>query len=133
MKGYLLDTCICVFLFRDRYNVKSRLDNIDPEDCFISEITVAELKYGIECGGQWERESQKLDEFLRKINIVPFCDSVDLYAKEKARLRKEGILIDDFDLLIGCAALSRDLILVTDNEKHFARIQGLKQENWIKR
>ena len=58
MKGYLLDTCICVFLFRDRYNVKSRLDNIDPEDCFISEITVAELKYGIECGGQKERETR---------------------------------------------------------------------------
>lgn len=133
MKGYLLDTCICIFLFRDRYNVKALLDKIDPEDCYISEITVAELKYGIECGGQWERESQKLAKFLRKINIVPFCDSVDLYAKEKARLRKEGFLIDDFDLLIGCAALSRNLILVTDNEKHFARIHGLKMENWIKR
>ena len=133
MKGYLLDTSICIFLFRNKYDIGKRLNELDVNECYISEVTVAELKYGIENSKQREIESQKLDRFLKRINIVPFCESIDLYAKEKARLRKEGFLIDDFDLLIGCAALSRDLIMVTDNEKHFARIQGLKQENWIKR
>ena len=70
---------------------------------------------------------------LMKYVQVGICDSIDRYAKEKSRLRKEGSLIDDFDLLIGCAALARDLVLVTDNEKHFSRIVGLKMENWIRR
>ena len=70
---------------------------------------------------------------LMKYVQVGICDSIDRYAKEKSRLRKEGSLIDDFDLLIGCAALSRDLIMVTDNEKHFARIQHLRIENWVNR
>lgn len=133
MKKYLLDTCICVFLFRDKYGVRERLNGLRREDCYISEVTVAELKYGIENSGRWKQEHEKLDKFLSMINIVPFCDSIDRYAKEKSRLRKEGSLIDDFDLLIGCAALARDLVLVTDNEKHFSRIVGLKMENWIRR
>ena len=114
MKGYLLDTSICIFLFRNKYDIGKRLNELDVNECYISEVTVAELKYGIENSKQREIESQKLDRFLKRINIVPFCESIDLYAKEKARLRKEGFLIDDFDLLIGCAALSRDLIMVTD-------------------
>lgn len=133
MKGYLLDTSICIFLFRNKYDIGKRLNELDVNECYISEVTVAELKYGVENSKQREIESQKLDRFLKRINIVPFCESIDLYAKEKARLRKEGFLIDDFDLLIGCAALSRDLIMVTDNEKHFARILHLRIENWVNR
>jgi tRNA(fMet)-specific endonuclease VapC len=55
-----------------------------------------------------------------------------LYAKEKARLRKEGNIIDDFDILIGCSAIANDLVLVTRNEKHFKRLTSIKIENWTK-
>lgn len=53
--------------------------------------------------------------------------------KKKNRLRSLGISIEDFDLLIGSTACSSNLILVTDNVKHFANIKGLTIENWVKR
>ena len=74
-----------------------------------------------------------INRFIRLINIVPFTDSIEFYAQEKNRLRSLGISIEDFDLLIGSAACSGNLILVTDNVKHFANIKGLAIENWVKR
>lgn len=51
-------------------------------------------------------------------------------AAEKTRLSKEGRLIDDFDLLIGCSAAVCGLILITDSTSHLARINGLQLDNW---
>jgi tRNA(fMet)-specific endonuclease VapC len=56
-----------------------------------------------------------------------------LYAKEKARLRKAGTPIDDFDLLIGATAVTHKLIMVTNNTKHFKRINGIKLEDWTRK
>lgn len=57
-----------------------------------------------------------------------------LYAKEKVRLRRIGKpMHDEFDLLIGVTAIQNDLILVTDNNKDFERLEGIKMENWFKR
>jgi tRNA(fMet)-specific endonuclease VapC len=64
------------------------------------------------------------------MGILPIFNCLDLYAKEKARLRKTGRLIDDFDLLIGCSAIKNGLILVTNNETHFERIKNIRIENW---
>lgn len=55
------------------------------------------------------------------------------FAELKADLKLKGTPIDDFDLLIGATAITNNLTLVTDNTKHFSRIEKLKQENWIKR
>jgi tRNA(fMet)-specific endonuclease VapC len=133
MKKYLLDTNICVFLFRNKYDVAQKMDKIGAENCYISSVTVAELKYGLEYGGATSKSRKRLDDFLSCINIVTFESCIDTYAREKSRLRKEGLLIDDFDLLIGCAAITQGYTLVTDNIKHFERIKNLKIENWINR
>ena len=133
MRNYLLDTCICVFLFRGMYNLWERLDTIGKDRCYISEVTVAELKYGIANGDGNPARAMRLESFLADVNIVPFSESIDLYATEKARLRREGTPVDDFDLLIGCAAVSEDMILVTDNIKHFKNIGGIEIENWVVR
>ena len=74
-----------------------------------------------------------IEDFADKITIVPIYNSLSLYAKEKARLRKAGKLIDDFDLLIGVTAVANNLILVTENQKHLSRLSKLKIENWINR
>jgi tRNA(fMet)-specific endonuclease VapC len=90
------------------------------------------LKFGIECSEQKEKNREKVEEFIELFQIVPISSCLDLYAKEKARLRKEGNLIDDFDLLIGCSAIANDLVLVTRNEKHFKRLTSIKIKNWTK-
>jgi tRNA(fMet)-specific endonuclease VapC len=133
MTRYLLDTDISVFYLRGRYNLNQKLKEITGyNDCFISEITLAELKYGAELSERVDENLRSVDEFSKRLGILPIFNCLDLYAKQKARLKKRGTMIDDFDLLIGCSAIKNGLILVTNNENHFARIENIKIENWIK-
>ena len=67
------------------------------------------------------------------VNIVPFSSVIKRYAKEKVATDRQGTPVADFDLLIGCSALENDLIMVTDNVKHFNCIPGIQVENWIER
>lgn len=133
MKRYLLDTCICVFLFRQKYGIAEKLSELQPSQCYISEITIAELRYGAYKSNRVEENLQLIDELVAAVNIVPFAESIDVFAKEKVRLLSQGTPIDDFDLLIGAAAIQQDLILVTDNVKHFKNIRELVIENWVER
>jgi len=130
---YLLDTNICIFFLKGKYNLNEKLKKIGLENCCISEVTLAELKYGAECSNRIDENMKMIDDFAKEIAIVPIFNSLDVYAKEKAKLRKSGKLIDDFDLLIGATAVANNLILVTDNEKHLVRISKVKIEKWIKR
>ena len=136
MEKYLLDTNICIFLLRGKYNVDKKMDEVGLENCYISEITVAELKYGAELGNRQGlvRRMQSLDEFIASVRVLPISETLDLFAKEKARLRLAGTPADDnFDLLIGCTSLVYDMVLVTENVKDFKNLTGIKLENWVKR
>ena len=75
---------------------------------------------------------KEVNDFASKISILPIFNSLDLCAREKARLKKAGQLIDDFDLLIGCSVIKNNMILVTNNESHFYRIKDILMENWAK-
>ena len=55
---------------------------------------------------------------------------MDIYAKEKARLRKHGMLIDDFDILIGSTAIANDMTMVTNNVAHLSRLNNIIIEDW---
>ena len=72
-------------------------------------------------------------EDIASYGVEGLIDAVENYAIVKTKLRSQGIMIDEFDLMIAATALSKSYILVTDNVKHFQRIAGLKLENWIKR
>ena len=136
MKQYLLDTNVCVFLLRGQYAIDKKLDNVGLENCHISEIMEAELKYGAELGRRkgLRQRMEHLNDFLASINILPISDAIDLYASEKARLRLAGTPADDdFDLLIGCTAIVNDMVMVTENLKHFKNYAGIRLENWIER
>ena len=131
---YMLDTNICAFWLRDKYDVKYRVNEVGMENCYISEITIAELKYGKEYGklkGGPKYKDQKLEEFLDNINVLPIAPIFDLYGVEKARLRVAGTPTSDYDLLIGCTAVAENMVMVTQNVKDFKNIKGIKIENWI--
>lgn len=130
---YLLDTSICVFFLRGKYDIDKHIRAVGSSNCYLSEITVAELKYGVECSSSKILNKQQLEQFLDQVNIIPFSEGIDVFAKEKARLRKCGTPVEDFDLFIGCTAVSRGMTLVTDNVKHFERIVDLHVENWVER
>lgn len=134
MKQYLLDTNICAFMFRGKYGVRQRLQEIGLRNCHISILTYAELYFGIENGGiEIEHNLNVLNTFCNNVDIMGIYDVVPAYAREKARLRKAGTPIDDFDLMIGATALTHNYVLVTENLKHLGKIRGIEIENWIKR
>lgn len=136
MEQYLLDTNICIYLLRGKYNVDRKIDAVGLDNCFISEITVAELKYGAELGRQkgLQHRVQNLDEFIKSINVLPITDVLDQFAWEKVRLRLAGTPLDDnFDLLIGCTAVIYDMVMITENLKDFQNIQHIRLKNWIER
>ena len=133
MAKYLLDTNICIYLFKGKYSLDEQFKKVGFTNCCISEITLAELKYGAECSNKASENMKMINDFAKELTVIPIYNSLDLYAKEKAKLRKAGNLIDDFDILIGVSAIANNLVLVTENEKHLSRISKIKIENWIKR
>ena len=70
--------------------------------------------------------------FLSSVNVLPVSSAIALYAKERFRLNSLGQNIQDFDLLIGCTSVAEGLVMVTNNVKHFSRIEGIQIENWAK-
>ncbi len=132
MKKYLIDTNTCIFFIKGNYDLKKKFEKVNLDNCFISEITLAELKFGVENSERKEKNQIALDNFVTGIKVVPIYHSLDLYAKEKARLRKAGTPIDDFDILIGVTSVTHNLIMVTNNTREFKRIKGINLEDWTK-
>ena len=130
MKKYLLDTNICIYFLKGQFDLHQKIETAGTENCFVSEVTIAELKYGVENSTQISKNWKTLEKFQNKFTIIPIFTSLDIYAKEKARLRKKGKLLDDFDLLIGATAISNNLTLATRNVSDFDRLDGIKIEDW---
>lgn len=114
------------------FALQKKFEKVGEENCFISEITLAELKFGVENSDKKEKNQKVLDNFLKGVQIVPIFHSLDLYAKEKARLRKAGTPVDDFDLLIGVTSVTHNLTMVTNNTEHFKRVKQIVLEDWTK-
>jgi tRNA(fMet)-specific endonuclease VapC len=101
------------------FGLNQRFKEAGPVNCFLSKITLAELKFGVANSQHPGKNKKALDAFLTGMQIIPVIQALDVYAKEKARLRKQGVPLDDFDLLIGATAIAYNLTLVTNNHKHF--------------
>jgi tRNA(fMet)-specific endonuclease VapC len=132
LKQYLIDTNICIYYIKGQFELLKKFEKADPENCYISEITLAELKFGVANSEKKDKNQKALDKFLTGIKIVPIFHALDLYASEKARLRKAGTRIDDFDILIGVTSVKHNLIMVTNNTNHFKHIKGIALEDWTK-
>jgi tRNA(fMet)-specific endonuclease VapC len=130
MKRYLLDTNICIYFIKGQFQLDQKIEAIGAANCFISEMTVAELKYGVENSKTPEVLRPIVEAFIPKFVVVPVYEALDIYAAEKARLRQQGLLIDDFDILIGATAVTHEFVMVTNNGKHLGRLQNITIENW---
>ncbi|MEM9837357.1 MAG: type II toxin-antitoxin system VapC family toxin [Bacteroidota bacterium] len=127
---YLLDSDTCISFLKDQFNIAEKIESVGIENCYVSEITIAELSYGAYNSMNFEKHIPEVKSIAGLYTVLSIYGSIDIYAKEKSRLRKEGNLIPDFDLLIGATAVAHDMIMVTSNVKHMRRIQFLKIENW---
>lgn len=120
-------------LYEREFHLNEKIDDKMKRYCFISEITIAELLYGATCSNRKDKMLKEVESFISQFTVLPIYGSLLMFAELKSTLRSQGLLIDDFDLLIGASAVANDLILVTENVKHLERIPHLKIENWIDR
>lgn len=133
---YLLDTNICVTILRGWFNYEEILSKIANKDCYISDITLYELKAGESLARQKQNgyKNQGLTKMLSLFTVLPITKAIDFAATEKARLQIAGTPIDDdFDLLIGSTSVVYDMTMITENTRHFKNISHIKLDNWIKR
>lgn len=135
MVKYLLDTNICIHLFRNKYGIPSAIDRAGFENCAISELTKAELLIGeqIAASRGYKVDGTALHRFFNKISIIPVSSAIELFAREKVRLMTEGTPLEDFDILIGCTAITNGLTMVSENTSHLSRLSGIRIENWVER
>ncbi len=136
MKKYILDTNICIHFLRGKYSVAEKIKEVGAENCYISEITVAELKFGEEIMHRKGLAGTKhaINDFIADIKVLPISRAIDLFAQEKAKLQIIGKPNgSDFDLLIACTSIAYGMTMVTENIKHFENVEGVNIENWIKR
>jgi len=130
MAKYLLDTCTCISMFRNEGRVRETLSRVGIKNCFISEITIAELYFGLAKAENQKRKLDDIREVQRLFRVIPVYSSFKEYGEIRYSLEHSGQRVDQFDLLIGATALHYNLTLVTSNLKHFERMEGLEIENW---
>ena len=132
MIRHLLDTDICIALIRGRSSsTLKRLKQCQPGSVGISSITLAELQYGVAKSSDPARNQAALLEFCAPLDILEFgLAGAATYGNVRSMLGTKGIPIGPLDTLIAAHALSLPAILVTNNEREFRRIDGLKVENW---
>ncbi|NKB71738.1 MAG: PIN domain-containing protein [Candidatus Latescibacteria bacterium] len=132
--SYLLDTDICIYIINRRpAEVIRKFKQLDVGEIGLSAISVSELRYGVAKSEKRPQNTQRLEEFLAPFEILPYDETVaSTYGEIRAELERRGEPIGSLDLFIAAHALSRELTLVTNNEREFRRVGGLRVENWQK-
>lgn len=129
----LLDSNILIHIMRNDENVWQCIEKAGWRNCCISEISIVELLYGVECSACPEKNRSLLNDLLSRIEIIPFSVCIEEFCRQKAILRRQGKMIEDNDLYIATTALTLGIPVATENVKHLGRIEGLEVQNWIKR
>ena len=130
--NYLLDTDTCIYWLKGNEDIEERALKVGLPEIFISFITLSELYYGAYKSKKVEQNLANIGILKSKLSLMDSNASIcDVFGKLKAMLEKDGKIIDDADLFIAACALDTNATLVTNNEKHFERIKGLKVQNWV--
>ena len=110
-----------------------KFKQFDVGEIGVSTITVSELQYGAAKSKNRKLNEHRVEEFLSPLEILPYDEiATTVYGDIRFELEKSGTPIGPLDLLIAAQTLSRNLILITNNEKEFKRVHKLKVENWVK-
>jgi tRNA(fMet)-specific endonuclease VapC len=130
---YLLDTNICIYIQRQKpREVLARFQKLKAGDAAISVITWGELLFGAEKSQQRKKVLQLLEEFKTFIPVLPIPESAGkTYGAIRASLESKGEPIGNNDLWIAAHAKAAALTIVTNNEREFQRVPGLKVQNWV--
>jgi tRNA(fMet)-specific endonuclease VapC len=129
---YLLDTNICIYIRqKNPEQVLRRFRRLHPGEAVLSVITYGELLYGAAKSAHRAMALERLKELVRLLPAMALPETAaENYGTVRAELESKGDLIGNHDLWIAAHALAAGLVLVTNNEREFRRVRGLKIQNW---
>jgi tRNA(fMet)-specific endonuclease VapC len=128
---FLLDTDTCIYAIKGNEAVLGRMLAKTPSEIAVSVITEAELRTGAAKSSSRRKSLHRVENFLRPMDIVEFTSAdAAVYGRLRARLELAGRPIGPLDMLMAAQAVARKLVLVSNNEREFSRVAGLRLENW---
>jgi len=132
MKRYMLDTDMCSYIIRERpESVRQRFKTLAMEQLCVSVVTYAELIYGVERSSSKRVNRPVIEDFVRHLDVMDWdTEAADQYGVIRAKLEAAGTLIGAMDMMIAAHAKSIKGVLVTNNQKHFTKVKGLRIDNW---
>jgi tRNA(fMet)-specific endonuclease VapC len=140
---YMLDTNICSYIIKHRpLEVRAKFKTLQMNDCAMSCITYAELKYWVARNKRLHVKSQNqgvprineqvINHFISHLDVIEFDPhAADVYAEIRDEIESKGLMVGNADLLIGAHAISLDRVLVTNNTKDFVNFPAIQLENWV--
>jgi len=129
---YCLDTDILIEYFRGSEPIKKKVESLTEEDSVgLIWLTFYEFFKGIFVSGKLDEE--KFLKGLAKTCVIleESYEAARIGGEIYATLKMRGKLINDADILIASIVKAHNVVLVTNNEKHFSRVEGLQIENWL--
>ncbi|MBI3675991.1 MAG: type II toxin-antitoxin system VapC family toxin [Proteobacteria bacterium] len=132
MLAYMLDTNICIYVMKNYPPELREKFNALAEQLCISSITLSELHYGAEKSTRRIENLSAIENFTARLEVLSFAEKAAAhYGQLRAELERAGTPCGAHDMQIGAHARSEGLILVTNNVREFARMPGLRTENWV--
>ena len=128
----MLDTDTCIWVLRGREPVLTRVRTCSPDDLCIAAMVLAELRFGALRSSRPQDGEAQVDAFLAApLQVLPFdAEAAEWHARLRSALRQQPI--GERDLIIASIARSRDLVLVTGNQRELGRVPGLEVEDWTR-
>jgi tRNA(fMet)-specific endonuclease VapC len=124
--SYLVDTDWIIDHFSRVKKVTRKLQELKPDGIALSVISLAELYEGVYYSKDPGRSEETLQTFLGDFSVLQIDEEIcRVFGKERGRLRRQGKTVSDFDLLIASTCLYHNLTLLTNNKKHYGRVEGL--------
>lgn len=130
---YCLDTDIIIEYFRGNEVIKNKIATLGENDSLgLTWLTVYEFFKGICSSGKYNEEDFLVRIVNASLMLEASYESSRTGGEIYASLKKSGNLLNDADILIASIVKEHGAVLITNNEYHFKRIDGLKVENWLK-
>jgi len=123
----VLDSDILIYFLKGKKDIVNKVLSFNEDNLYITIINYTELLFGVYNSQKIESNYQKVYPFLQNFNILYFDKkSAEIFAQLKSKLKKDGNIIADMDLMIASITISNEAVLFTNNLKHFKRLEDLK-------
>ncbi|MDZ7324076.1 tRNA(fMet)-specific endonuclease VapC [Kosakonia sacchari] len=131
MLKFMLDTNICIFTIKNKPEIVRQAFNQHNGQMCISSVTLMELIYGAEKSAIPEKNLRVVEGFMARLEVLPYgIDAAVHTGQLRAELARAGTPVGPYDAMIGAHARSLGLVLVSNNTREFARIPGLRLQDW---